>query len=100
MEEETLFSAILREFRKEIGVTQLELSMRFQKHGYPVDSSTVSKYETGERSPNADYIPHFSKVLGLSRRDSDAIFRAYKAHFSINAEQEYLEGIADAKLKD
>jgi transcriptional regulator with XRE-family HTH domain len=86
------FGELLSIFRKQKGLTQLDLSNRIYDLGYPIDTSTISKYESGARTPSARFIPYFSKALGLTKAEERALLDTYIEYFRINAMESYLEG--------
>lgn len=53
--------AVLRELRREAGLTQVQLATRLD-----VPQSFVSKYESGERRLDVIELRHVAQILGVS----------------------------------
>lgn len=51
----------IRKMRRARGLTQAKLA-----EALDVDTSTVTKWETGEAKPRADKLPLLAKILGCS----------------------------------
>lgn len=57
------FCALLRQFRQEAGLTQVQVAAALD-----VPQSFVSKYETGERRLDVIELKHVAEVLGVAMR--------------------------------
>lgn len=57
------FGANLRQFRREMGISQRELAVRMRKLGVRVAQTTVSYWERSVHSPNGIYLRGISEVL-------------------------------------
>lgn len=90
--EENSFGELLSIFRKEANKTQLELSTAITFLGYPIDVTAISRYESGSRRPEADFIPYFARALRLSEDDERTLLDTYIAYFRVLALQSYLRG--------
>lgn len=86
------FGDLLGIFRKQANKTQQDLAEAVEKLGYPVDVTTISKYESGSRRPEAEFIPYFAGALKLPAQDEKALLDAYIEHDRILALQSYLKG--------
>jgi transcriptional regulator with XRE-family HTH domain len=92
---EATFGELLKNFRKQTGKTQVQLQVALENLDYTIDSTTLSKYELGERRPDASFIPYFAKALHLSEREEQALLHAYLAELEISAREDYLRGKSD-----
>ena len=91
-ETEAHFGKLLRALREKNKKTQLQLQMSLQDLAYPIDATTLSKYESGERRPDASFIPFFARALGLSSEDEKAILHVYIEALQLSALEDYLKG--------
>lgn len=57
------FGANLRQFRRELGMSQRELALRMRKLGVKVAQTTVSYWERSLHSPNGIYLRGISEIL-------------------------------------
>jgi len=89
----TFFGKLLREFRKP-KMTQIQLQNVLYDLDYPMDVTTLSKYESGERWPSASFIPYFAKALALSDYEEDVLLSAYINVLQATAFEDYLKGKA------
>lgn len=58
--------------RKELGLTQEDLTVLFNKskpHPLKISRGMLSKYETGENKPNAEYYLKMKNVLKKAKED-------------------------------
>lgn len=54
----------LRKYREKMNITQKNLAEKLE-----VDTSTVTKWETGAAMPRADKLPELAKILGCEVSD-------------------------------
>ena len=79
-------------FRGEANKTQLELSLTISHLGYPVDTTTISRYESGLRRPDAEFIPYYARALRLREEEEELLLDAYITQDRVSALQSYLRG--------
>lgn len=61
------FGEILREVRKDRGLTQEELAnLVTEKFGYPCYRSNITKWENGTHTPGVSTISNLAEVLGVT----------------------------------
>lgn len=56
-----MFGDIIKELRMDAGLTQEDLAEKFN-----ISRAAISKYETGEREPNLDFLIKFSNYFNVS----------------------------------
>lgn len=56
----------IKYFRKNQGLTIQELSRELDKKGLHISTSSISKYERGERNPKIEQWTKLSKFFGVS----------------------------------
>ena len=83
---------VLRGFRHDHRISILELQKRLDLLNYPIDTSTLTKYETGSRRFPAYFIPFVAEALELSDEEQQALLNAYMAELSLEVATEYLNG--------
>ena len=98
--EENTFGELLSLFRSQANKTQLELSIAISHLDYPIDASTLSKYESGSRRPEAEFIPYYALALRLPEEEEGLLLEAYISQDRVNALQSYLRGKENARQLD
>lgn len=90
--EENTFGELLSIFRKEADKTQLDLSVNITLLGYPIDVTTISRYESGSRRPDAEFIPYYARALRLREEEEKILLDTYIMQDKVIALHSYLRG--------
>lgn len=90
--DENVFGELLSLFRKKSNKTQQEVAWETEMLNYPLDVTSISKYESGNRRPEAGIIPYLSLALKLTEEEEKALLLAYLEDFTTSALRNYLKG--------
>lgn len=87
-----LFGSLVRGYRERKNWTLAELAARLEALGYPIDPSTISKYELGQRFPvDGAFIAYFEVCLGLTFKDAKYLIEGLCAEHQIPILRTYNE---------
>jgi transcriptional regulator with XRE-family HTH domain len=72
-----LFGEILSMYRRKRGLSQHDLQDFLDKKGYYINPTLISKYESGARVPNPEFIVMLVTLLNLSPDEQYTLLDAY-----------------------
>ena len=57
---------VLAKYRKEAGLSQIEVSKRMETYGCPAGNKVLSTWEKGKASPNPSQFLYLCKIYGIT----------------------------------
>lgn len=83
------FGNLIKEFRESFNLSQGELQNKLVKLDYPIDTTTISKYEHGDRKPPPSFIAYLAKALNLDPEYETFILNTYIEEYRFDVINEY-----------
>jgi transcriptional regulator with XRE-family HTH domain len=74
-----IFGSLLEHYRKERNISQPQLCHLLTVGGFPLDVTTVNKYELGTRQPTPQFIFYVVRCLQLNKDEEAALLDAHTA---------------------
>jgi hypothetical protein len=89
MARKTLFSQLFALWRDDVGVTQQMIANRLSNHGFPYDRTTISKYETGDRQPDGQFMAAMEVIYRIDNEEIKRWIRAIHHDFMSDIIESY-----------